>query len=184
MNFCLEIKSQMTSTGPLFHGRNDTLFKGQILEKDRLGLQLDDPELQKVATLPLAQNQPGYGQSFYGQGRPLLANWSDGDPPSGLGRVDPGDRLWQVTNNDVAQRGYQQDGWKPLWNEPWVKQIQAQQIHEWNVLGVNSARDNFFKFNMGVTNNNRGAPMVLNWERQEPAHPLVQQQGQMLPVMR
>ncbi len=173
----------MTSTGALFHGRGDTLFKGQFLEKDRMGLHLDDPDLQGRKTMPMAVQQPGYEGSFYGAGRPLLANWSDGQPPGGMGRSDPGDRLWQLTNNDVAQPGFQQDGWQPLWNEPWVKRIQANQIHEWNVMGENGMRDLFFQHNMGPTNNNRGAPMVLNWERQEAMHPVIKTQGRQIGIM-
>ncbi len=171
------------NNGPLHHGRDPTLFKGQFLEKDRLGLQIDEPELQGRKVMPMGITFPGFEGSFYAAGRPLLRDWSDGNPPGGMGRSDPGDRLWQATNNDVAQPGFQQDGWKPLWHEPWVKQVHAQQIHEWNVMNANSNRDLFFQFNMGRTNNNRGAPMVLNWDRQEAMHPLIPQQGQLLSVM-
>jgi hypothetical protein len=160
------------------------LFQNQTLERGRLGLHLDESDLAQFKTLPSGQDQQGYKDSFYGAQRPLLANWTDGQPlPAGLGRTDPGDTVWQRTNNDVAQQGFQQDGWKPLWAEPWVKRVEAQQMYEWNTLGENSMRDLFFKYNMGTTNNNRGAPYVLNWDRQEPTHPIIARQGQLIGIM-
>jgi len=119
-------------------------------------------------------NQPGYTESGLGQRMPVRTEWAQGYPSAGLGQLGASDDLFTQTVGDYGPDvGWSQDGWKPLWAQKWVHDIQRKQRMEWNTLNVHSAREDVFRHNYGTTYNHPGQPYVLNWQPQVATNPII-----------
>lgn len=105
--------------------------------------------------------QNGLEDSLYGTRPFLQTERTQVESPAGLGYLSAENNLFSGTTGDGPQLGWEEDGWRPIWNEKWVHDKQRQQMYEWNTLGENSDVQYAFRNNMGVVFNNKGAPYVL-----------------------
>ncbi len=100
--------------------------------------------------------QRGYDESTLGTRTFIQTEPTQGQAPQ-LGHFGVNDRY--LTSGDYAATpGWQEDGWKPLWDEPWVKEATVKSNFQ-TFQGPHSALE-MSKFNNWGTYNNKGAPNV------------------------
>lgn len=86
--------------------------------------------------------------------------WGQQQPATELGGGAVALQPFARTNNDMAPTsGMEKDGWRPLYNERWWHQMQAQQLFERRTVGEFGEVDRLLKNNQGVTYK---APGTLN----------------------
>lgn len=106
-------------------------------------------------------HQNGLEDTLYGEKPFLQTEKTQQEPPAGLGYIAATNNLFSATTGDGPAQGYEMDNWKPLWKEKWVQDKTRRQMWDWNMAGVNSAREDTFRHNQGNIFNNKGAAYLV-----------------------
>ena len=117
-------------------------------------------------TKPARQN--GLEGTLYGDQPFVQTEYTQGEPPAGLGYLAATNNLFSATTGDGPTPGYEEDNWKPIWKEPWFQAKSRQQMWDWNTVNTHSAREEAFRYNQGVVFYNPGAPYTLPKQSDRP----------------
>lgn len=117
-------------------------------------------------------DQNGLEESTYGANPFLQVERTQTEPPAGLGYIAATNNLFSATTGDGPVVGYEEDNWKPLWKEQWVKDKARLQMWDWNMANVHSAREDVFRHNQGRIFHNKGAPYLIPTDRPKALHKL------------